>query len=203
MSDNTGVSTSNIFLRDVTSPEREGVIPHQGPRHQGYEGPGGSHEAVAQCGDHERRTRGQGGRASCGGHTSYSPRHGAQPRPHLHTGQRAGRGGVEGGAGGEQQDQQDQGGQGGRHHSDCQHQTDTETLSVTLSSGHSSLSDHTPTPGTDCHLLLCSHRLRSDQTRDIRYQHSTLDRSVIIIIQQRNVPYQDRRESSEARSEFQ
>ena len=37
MSDNTGVSTSNIFLRDVTSPGRgsgrEGVIPHQGPRH--------------------------------------------------------------------------------------------------------------------------------------------------------------------------
>ena len=37
MSDNTGVSTSNIFLRDVTSPGRgpvrEGVIPHQGPLH--------------------------------------------------------------------------------------------------------------------------------------------------------------------------
>ena len=106
-----------------------GHAPQQGSGYESYERPGGSHEAVAQCGDHERRTRGQGGGASCGGHTSYGPRHGAQPRPHLHTGQRAGRGGVEGGAGGEQQDQQDQGGQGGRHHSDCQYQTDTETVS--------------------------------------------------------------------------
>lgn len=35
MSDNTGATTSNIFIRDVTSPGsgREGVIPHSGPRH--------------------------------------------------------------------------------------------------------------------------------------------------------------------------
>ena len=33
MSHNTGATVSNIFLKEVPSPAREGVIPHQGPLH--------------------------------------------------------------------------------------------------------------------------------------------------------------------------